>query len=63
MDFHVFISALAVLLVSSQVYAEANKYKLGDHVEVYVNKVGPYWNPVSHSAMIKIFAFFLHIVL
>ena len=49
MGFYWFIWALgAVLLVSSRVEAEANKYKAGDHVEVYVNKVGPYWNPVSH---------------
>lgn len=25
--------------------AEALRYKDSDHVEVYVNKVGPYWNP------------------
>lgn len=30
-----------LLIVSSY----SVKYKEGDHVEVYVNKVGPYWNP------------------
>jgi len=29
----------------SSVFNESLSYKDGDHIEVYVNKVGPYWNP------------------
>lgn len=33
--------------IPEYISTEAIKYKEGDHVEIYVNKVGPYWNPVN----------------
>lgn len=40
-----FIQLLAILSISQNVFASSSKYSKGDHVEIYVNKVGPYWNP------------------
>lgn len=45
----IFKSILIIELIlncATFISAEAVKYKDGDHVDVYVNKVGPYWNPV-----------------
>lgn len=33
------------ILILAFVNSESLKYHNGDHVEIYVNKVGPYWNP------------------
>lgn len=50
MIFHAKNKILILIIISifsiSLALGEANRYKKGDHVEVYVNKVGPYWNPV-----------------
>lgn len=35
-----------ILSIPEYISTEAIQYKEGDHVEIYVNKVGPYWNPV-----------------
>lgn len=43
----IFLNILVLFSVWLCVAGESLKYKEGDHVEIYVNKVGPYWN--SHE--------------
>ncbi len=46
--FNFFSKSLILLsILIANMSAETGSYNEGDHVEVYVNKVGPYWNPVS----------------
>jgi len=45
MIYNIAHSLIILCCLLSTVTLESLKYKEGDHVEVYVNKVGPYWNP------------------